>query len=286
MLITISVRGLSRLRPGFWFRGVNADGPSLLCLFLIALSLPMLGSAQTQHSEVWGEKGEKWDRNGLLRDFTNAGYMEGKEPIPLWPVGVNVKQFGAKGDGKHDDTQAFRAAIAACPLRHAILIPKGRYRITEQIRLEPDDKSHFVFRGEDRFESVIFFPLYLTEIYGIPFGKKHRASNPLNEGFFRFSGGTHRSFENLSFEFREQPNGSHWEFIGADAIYFNVVENNWIRNVYIRNADQAIYLWGGNTKNISVLNVIEAREPVFGATRPARQTASVGDSADPPGADG
>jgi hypothetical protein len=213
-------------------------------------------SADAATSKLWGEKGELWDRDGLLRDFTKVGYMEGAVPIPDWPVGVNVKDFGAKGNGIHDDTQAFRNAIAACPDKHAILIPRGRYRVTEQITLKNDGKSYFVFRGEDMFESVIFFPYYLTEIYGIPFGKNKRGGNPLNEGFFRFAGGTHRSFENLTFEFREQPNGSHWEFIGADAIYFTGVENSWIRNIYVLNADQPIYLWGGNTKNISVLNVI------------------------------
>ncbi len=224
-----------------------------LLLFLV---IAFHHSVAAETSKLWGEKGELWNREGLLRDFTKVGYLEGAEPIPDWPVGVKVTDFGAKGDGMHDDTQAFRDAIAACPEKHAILVPKGRYRITEQITLGAEDKSYFVFRGEDMFESVVFFPYYLTEIYGIPFGKKSRAGNPLNEGFFRFAGGTHRSFETLSFEFREQMNGSHWEFIGADPIYFTGVENSWIRNVYFKNADQVVYLWGGNTKNISVVNAI------------------------------
>lgn len=209
------------------------------------------------YSPLWGSAGELWEQgSSLLRDFTTVGYMQGAVPIPDWPVGVDVTDFGAVGDGVNDDTQAFRDAIAACPDNHAIRIPNGRYRITEQIALGPQDNSHFVLRGEDMFETVLFFPLYLTEIYGIPFGKTARAGIPENEGFFRFAGGTHRSFENLAFEFREQPNGSHWEFIGADPIYFTGVEDSWIRNVYFKNGDQVVYLWGGDTKNISVINVI------------------------------
>lgn len=63
-------------------------------------------------------------------------------------MGVDVTDFGAVGDGVHDDTQVFRDAIAACPDNHAIFIPNGRYRITEQIALEPGDNSYFVLRGE------------------------------------------------------------------------------------------------------------------------------------------
>ena len=207
-------------------------------------------------SKLWGEKGELWERDGLLRDFTEVGYRQGGIPIPDWPVGVSVTDFGAMGDGLHDDTQAFRDAIAACPERHAILVPKGTYRITEQIVLKSDDKSYFVLRGEDRFESVLWFPHYLAEIAELPPGKKSRGQNPLNLGFFWFDGGTHRSFENLSFVFRDQPAGNHWEFIGANAIYFSGVTDSWIRNVYFKNTYEAIRLWGTDTRNISVINAI------------------------------
>lgn len=43
---------------------------------------------------------------------------------------LNVKQFGAKGDGKTIDTQAIQAAIAACPKGGMVLIPQGVYPIT------------------------------------------------------------------------------------------------------------------------------------------------------------
>lgn len=45
-------------------------------------------------------------------------------------VTLNVRQFGAKGDGVQDDTHFIQAAIMACPENSRVLIPEGTYRIT------------------------------------------------------------------------------------------------------------------------------------------------------------
>lgn len=45
-------------------------------------------------------------------------------------VTLNVREFGAKGDGFRDDTPYIQAAIMACPAQSRVLIPKGTYRIT------------------------------------------------------------------------------------------------------------------------------------------------------------
>lgn len=45
-------------------------------------------------------------------------------------VTLNVRDFGAKGDGICDDTKFIQAAILACPKESRVLIPKGIYRIT------------------------------------------------------------------------------------------------------------------------------------------------------------
>ena len=44
-------------------------------------------------------------------------------------VTLNVRDFGAAGDGEKDDTLFIQAAVAACPPDGRVLIPKGRYRI-------------------------------------------------------------------------------------------------------------------------------------------------------------
>ncbi len=45
-------------------------------------------------------------------------------------VTLNVKEFGAKGDGVSDDTKFIQAAILACPPKSRVLVPVGIYRIT------------------------------------------------------------------------------------------------------------------------------------------------------------
>lgn len=45
-------------------------------------------------------------------------------------VTLNVRKFGAKGDGISDDTLFIQAAITACPENSRVLIPKGIYRVT------------------------------------------------------------------------------------------------------------------------------------------------------------
>ncbi len=48
---------------------------------------------------------------------------------------VNVRDFGAKGDGATDDTAAFAQAIAA---HDKIFVPKGDYRLSGTLRLKPN----------------------------------------------------------------------------------------------------------------------------------------------------
>lgn len=54
---------------------------------------------------------------------------------------LNVRRFGAVGDGVHDDTAAIQAAIYCCPQNGRVLIPAGNYRVKplllkSHIRLE------------------------------------------------------------------------------------------------------------------------------------------------------
>jgi len=54
---------------------------------------------------------------------------------------LNVRQFGAVGDGQHDDTSAIQTAIICCPKQGRVLIPAGQYRVKplflkSHIRLE------------------------------------------------------------------------------------------------------------------------------------------------------
>ncbi len=45
-------------------------------------------------------------------------------------VTLNVRDFGAKGDGISNDTLYIQAAMQACPKDGRVLIPKGKYKVT------------------------------------------------------------------------------------------------------------------------------------------------------------
>ncbi len=45
-------------------------------------------------------------------------------------VTLNVRDFGAKGDGVQDDTGFIQAAVMACPRNSRVLVPPGTYRVT------------------------------------------------------------------------------------------------------------------------------------------------------------
>jgi len=57
--------------------------------------------------------------------------------LPSMESWVNIKDLGAKGDGKTDDTKAFQNAI----LKHEVIyVPQGWYRITETLKMQPGTK--------------------------------------------------------------------------------------------------------------------------------------------------
>jgi hypothetical protein len=124
--------------------------------------LEIAESAPRGTSRLWGKSGELWSPSGRLPDFSYAGYHQGESVIPQVPVVANVRHFGAVGDGVVDDTRAFLDAIASVE-EGALLIPAGRYRINEVLRI---DKSNVVLRGAGRDETVLFFPDHLYAVEG------------------------------------------------------------------------------------------------------------------------
>ncbi|MBR3764575.1 MAG: glycoside hydrolase family 28 protein [Clostridia bacterium] len=62
-----------------------------------------------------------WDGN---KEVGRASIHTKEESFTL-----NVRRFGAVGDGVHDDTAAIQAAINVCPKKGRVLIPAGNYRV-------------------------------------------------------------------------------------------------------------------------------------------------------------
>ena len=71
---------------------------------------------------------------GLLPDTEYSVSVEGAGELKVKTdyeyVTLNVRDFGAYGDGEHNDTNAIQCAIMACPKDSRILVPEGTYKIT------------------------------------------------------------------------------------------------------------------------------------------------------------
>lgn len=107
-----------------------------------------------------------------LPDFhAQAKAITDQIPLPQFPNQVfNVVDFGAKGNGKEDDSNAIASAIAAC---HAagggqVLIPKGRY-LTGPIHLKSNINLHLAEDAAVLFKTnpEAYLPLVRTSYEGI-----------------------------------------------------------------------------------------------------------------------
>lgn len=135
-----------------------------VCKYVI-ISLTLLSCTFTQpnaepYSQLWGKNGELWSPESRLPDVSYAGYHHGENPIPNVPVAANIKDFGASGDDKKDDTEAFNKAIAETN-NGAILIPNGKYIISDIIEIT---KPNLVLRGESRDGAILYFTKELQEV--------------------------------------------------------------------------------------------------------------------------
>ncbi len=73
----------------------------------------------------------------IVSDIVGVDFVPGKlekhiPDLPSMDTWANVKDFGARGDGKTDDTRAFKEAIAS---HKVIYLPAGWYRVSETLKL-------------------------------------------------------------------------------------------------------------------------------------------------------
>lgn len=93
-----------------------------IIIIITILLLFVIQGGQSQESIIPPDRCIDWE----------PGLVNG---IPDYAVSVNVKDFGAVGNGNVDDTQAFKDAIAAASEGTAVLIPPGTYLITSNLRI-------------------------------------------------------------------------------------------------------------------------------------------------------
>lgn len=108
--------------------------------YRILLNGEEIKDAETVITSLYDLKPEtEYELNVLYKDGNKAGTLHFTTDYEF--VTLNVKDFGAKGDGISDDTKYIQAAILSCPKDSRVLIPGGIYKITSlflksNIRLE------------------------------------------------------------------------------------------------------------------------------------------------------
>ncbi len=135
---------------------------TLTSLTFIALAA---ATAHAGGSALFGDSGERWQPRGRLPDFSYAGFKAGRERVPRVPVVVNAHDFGAQAGGHGDQTRALQRAIDAAARRGggAVMIPRGRYRIEGQLKL---NESGVVLRGAGPGATTLFFVNSLKDLHG------------------------------------------------------------------------------------------------------------------------
>ena len=74
---------------------------------------------------------------------TTANWWSASPSIPVGSGYINVRNFGAMGNGVTDDTAAFQAAINALPASGGVIVvPSGTYLIdaTKSINMRPNTR--------------------------------------------------------------------------------------------------------------------------------------------------
>lgn len=122
-------------------------------------------------SQLWGKAGQRWSAAGRLLDYSYAGYGAGVAPLPTMAQlkeggHLSVKDFGAKGDGKADDSSAIQAAIDAAGARPSgaeVYLPPGTYVVSAPIGIR---YSNVVLRGAGPAKTSIYIRNSLSDVTG------------------------------------------------------------------------------------------------------------------------
>ena len=131
---------------------------------VLAVLLVTAAALRAEVSQLWGFAGEKWTPASRLPDFSFAGYRRGEEPFRIPAASISVTDFGAKGDGRSDDTAAFKSAIKAGAGK-VIHVPAGRFLLSDILRIET---SNLVLRGAGAGKTIFVFTKSLETILPRP----------------------------------------------------------------------------------------------------------------------
>ena len=164
-----------------------------------------------------------------------AGSNAVAQPLPTNSGAINVKDYGAKGDGITDDTQAIQKAIQLVPRSNSkhvtIYFPNGTYSVSNSLKWLDGQGNWFPylsFEGESRTQTIIKLKDY-TSGYNDSNNPKAvivtGSQNPKSDG------GGNEAFRNSIYDLTVDTGVGNSGSIGIDYIANN---KGAIRNVMIR----------------------------------------------------
>lgn len=187
-------------------------------------------------------------------------------------LGVNVRDFGAVGDGIADDTQAIQQALNAS--KGLVIFPGGRYRITETLKAGEGqivgyEKPTLIAGKEDM--TLLHVTAWRTWVNGVAFqggGDQLSIGNAnTDQGSLRVSDCWFNEASGVAVQFRERSNSS-----------FVIVENCMFNNcmqALVTWVDQAVFRqsWISTSVKMKDKAVIESHswltcEDIYGVPRP------------------
>lgn len=215
---------------------------SVCGLSIILMMAAAAGKLHAQeYSVLWGKAGEKWNKE-MLPNFTSAGYKSGKQKIPTYKKTVNVKKFGAQGDGVTDDTEAVKKAIDACKAFTTLYFPEGKYILSTDLKISI---NNFSITGAGQDKTTLFFKYGLDQIYpkyNLDF--KNQTIWSWSGAMVLFDGTKNSGIQDLKVSFPDSLYGGHnWHERGYNGIGFSRnAQDGWIKNVTFTNCDLGIWI--------------------------------------------
>ena len=91
------------------------------------------------------------------------------DKLPVDPH-INVKDYGAVGDGVTDDTVAIKAAIAAASNKIALYFPSGVYKVSDTLQISSPlvygdgEASHIKYYGNDKLFEVMTTGVTISDL--------------------------------------------------------------------------------------------------------------------------
>jgi len=184
----------------------------------------------TTNDTMYAWDGSAWDAITFNENtpFLSTGSTTARTLENRFADVVNVKDFGAVGDGVADDTAAIQAAVNATPINGTIFIPDGNYLISSNIN---SSSKAFILYGTFTGSGIIVGENSFFDYQGLPYS----ISSSFGSGFlaplqiFSNSNNIHNDTRSsLGVVRKTFGSGTNGPSRADTATFFCVEKDNWL----------------------------------------------------------